>query len=339
MNYPLQLSRGLTTSFLQEVEKRNNRILNRINDNNKKIKSGKLSFKSYLKNMETLFSRMPVHACGRNDNRRLYAFYLSKANHNPAGKWDEDSFLVEKIELGNMGEDRRVDIVVSRHAIERIFERSPKSCIDSNGKPDIFRIYEFIYDLPVWKEYVFFLTLNLVSLNSDDGHFGDKSKVVLESLNNMKFMIPCKDGVFVCIIHRGAILIRTYLSEDMLTDYQKDLNDSLKLIPNNFKVSRLAFHSSFIRNSHHDHTFDSDAIRINVVAAYLANCVLYYPDFFFQDTQDSVRNSLLFALRKFSQDFKMTRLEITDFFNSVSGLDDKKVTTFLKRVKKEADDQ
>jgi len=339
MNYPLQLSRGLTTSFLREVEKRNDRILNRINDNNKKIKSGKLSFKSYLKNLETLFSRMPVHACGRNDNRRLYAFYLSKANHNPVGEWAEDSFLIEKIELGNMGEDRKVDIVVSRHAIERIFERSSKSCIDPNGKPDIFRIYDFIYDLPIWKEYVFFLTLNLVSLNSDDGHFGDKSRVILESFNNTKFMIPCKDGAFVCIIHRGTIFVRTYLSEDMLTDYQKDLYDSLKLIPDNFKVARLAFHSSFLRNSHHDHTFDSDAIRMSTVAAYLANCALCYPDFFFQDTQDSVRNSLLFALKKLSQDFKMTKSEMEDLFVSVSSLDEKKVTTLLKRATKEAEDR
>ena len=331
MPYPVaEYSRGLATAFLQELEKRNQRIVSQLESISGARRRSARERERVVSRFEKVFSRMPTCRSGRGNSFRLFVCTMDRAYRNPIQDWDEDGFSIGKLDVLSNGEPN-LSVVVSRHVIERILERASDHCVDGSGNPDIFALYPFFYDLPLWSEVIFqFKVFILLS----EGLSGDDPSETLrldDDFLDMSFLVPTKSGVFLCKAFRTHLFVRTYLDASLLDDGQKYVVQKLNSVPASFRTKRLTFHREVGGMAGADAQCKSDRLRIWIFSQYLAKLVDSQPYAFFRNDAAGAPVHLLGRIKKIATGGTSIK-DIEEIFNITAALDDVGFKRFTGRI-------
>lgn len=271
--YPLtHLSRGLATSFLQEVDKRNIRISIRLEKLNKLLK-GKID-NAYFERAERIFARLPTCLLGRGSNRRLLFVHLSRTRLNKIKAWQEDGFCIHRgkimfSEASPMMDVCRPSIVFSKHAIQRIFERAPERYLSTDDRLDVKKIYDFIHEILIWQQIVYSLQIDVLTINKDK--IADSEDFFL-GFFNLSFLVPAPSGAFLCEFFATTLYVRTYIGEDMFSAPQSRIVKQLRSIPEGFKTKRIAFHES-LNDSAPSGNFLHEKMQVAMMVKFFAGVI------------------------------------------------------------------
>lgn len=266
----IHLSRGLATSFLQEVDKRNNRILLKI-EKLHKISKGRID-KSYFDRAERIYSRFPTCISGRGSTRKLFFVHLSRTKINKVKRWHEDGFCFHRGEIRMEGAAPRIrihdpSIIFSKHALQRIFERLPRDNFILDDVIDVRKTYRILRDIMLWQQFIFAMQINILARNLEI-----ESEEFFNQFLNLSFLVPAQSGALLCEFYASTLYVRTFISEDMLNAYQLEIYNQCKSLPESFKTDRLALHES-LGSSAPSGNFLHEKLQVSIISRWLAEMV------------------------------------------------------------------
>lgn len=333
MSYPIEYSRGLATAYLQELEKRGQRIISQIKSVPEMKKGSTKERQRVTERFERILSRMPTYRYGRGHRIRLFACIMERSYRNPVKDWEEHGFWIGKCDILS-GLEPNLSVIVSRHAIERIFERASEHCVDEKGAPNIFAMYDFFRELPLWSEL--FFNFKIFVLNSMALPEINQQSVAAadEEFLNMSFCVPARSGMFFCQVFRDHLFVRTFIDESLFDNFQKEVFIKLSGIPPSFKTNRLVFYREIGGMFGTDTQSRSDRIRIHFVSQYLCQLVEAYPTVFFRAGESGRPSRMVSRISKMAHD-NLSLGEVEEIFRVTGDLDDvgfKRSTNKLLRI-------
>lgn len=320
MSYPIEYSRGLATAYLQELDKRSQRIINAINSV-PQVKNGSVKeLQRATERLERILSRMPTYRYGRGHRIRLYACVMGRSYRNPVKDWEEHGAWIGKCDVLS-GLEPNLSVVVSRHAIERVFERASTYCVDEKGAPNIFAMYDFFRDLPLWSELIFFFKIFIFN-SIDFPEINEQSVAAADKeFLDMSFCVPTRSGMFLCQAIKDHLFVRTFIDEGLFDNFQKEVFTKLSSIPTSFRTNRLVFHREIGGVFGTDTQSRSDRIRIRFVSHYLSQMVEAYPTVFLRAGESGKPSILASRISRIAHD-GLSLSTIEEIFRLTGDLDD-----------------